>query len=92
MNNYLCAPNRMYLSINLGVPVIVGANPTMKNIADKFECGVALEDFGESAEGIEKAIDEMNQNYQGYRNATKEISKFFNWNDQDNVIESVLSV
>lgn len=45
MNNRLCAPNRFYLSVHTGVPVIVNkSNPVLKNFVEKYNCGYFIED------------------------------------------------
>lgn len=45
INNRFCAPNRFYLSIQKGVPVIVNkSNPVLKNFVDNFNCGFFIED------------------------------------------------
>ncbi|SKB92004.1 Glycosyltransferase involved in cell wall bisynthesis [Salegentibacter salinarum] len=90
-NNYLCAPNRMYHSLKQGIPVIVGANPTMKNIVSKYNCGVTLNSFGELVEDIEVGIYEMKKNYDGYRTNTTKIVNKFTWEDQDIVIKKIIN-
>jgi len=88
-NNYLCAPNRLYSSIKFGIPVIVGANPTMKNIVEVFKCGVSLNDFGDNSHNIENAIEKMNRNHLFFKKNTKKISEAFDWNSQENIIKEI---
>jgi small-conductance mechanosensitive channel len=63
MNNYLCAPNRLYNSLKFGVPVIAGENPTMKNIIKQHKCGIVINSFGESSLEIGESIKTMNTSY-----------------------------
>lgn len=46
INNRLCAPNRFYLSVDKGLPVIVNKdNPVLKNFIESLNCGYFIEDF-----------------------------------------------
>ena len=42
-NCWLCAPNRLYQALALGVPVVVGHNPPMRQLVGRFACGVVVE-------------------------------------------------
>src|SRR5699024_725074 len=53
-NNLYCEPNRLYQLITRGIPVIVGNNPPMKNIIDKFDAGIVLPDDGSNSETLVK--------------------------------------
>lgn len=45
INNRLCAPNRFYISLQKGLPVIVNKdNPVLSNFVKKYNCGVYIED------------------------------------------------
>ena len=39
INNRLCAPNRLFLSTNLGKPIIVNSNPVLKEFVEKNKFG-----------------------------------------------------
>jgi glycosyltransferase involved in cell wall biosynthesis len=56
MNNHLCAPNRMYQAIGRGTPVLVGANPPMKNLVTKLQTGVVLTTDGHDSGDVENGI------------------------------------
>lgn len=46
INNRLCAPNRFYISLQKGLPVIVNKNnPVLSNFIKDYECGVFIEDL-----------------------------------------------
>lgn len=48
INNRLCAPNRFYLSIQKGIPVIVNkGNPVLNNFIEKYKCGFFIEEVTE---------------------------------------------
>lgn len=44
INNRLCAPNRFFISIDLGLPVFVNNdNPVLVKLIDNFKCGYEIE-------------------------------------------------
>lgn len=90
MNNYLCAPNRLYHSLTLSVPVITGANPTMAEIIDANQCGIVLNSFGDDEHDLQQAIHKMNKNNAYYRQNTQQISSNYWWDIQDDVLDEVL--
>lgn len=46
VNNRYCAPNRLFLSLSLGMPVIVNRdNPVLKYFVDKYEAGAFVEEI-----------------------------------------------
>lgn len=46
INNRLCAPNRFYLSLSKGLPVIVNKdNPVLSNFINEYQCGLFIEDI-----------------------------------------------
>ena len=48
-NNRLCAPNRLYLSYFLGLPIIVNKNnPVLYDFVDSYKAGGFIEDFMEN--------------------------------------------
>lgn len=57
-NNYYCEPNRMFQSIINDCPVVVGVNPPMKALVDKYHFGVVLKDDGSNVEGISVGLKE----------------------------------
>lgn len=91
LNNILCAPNRMFHSILQGVPVLVGKNPTMKNIVNKFRVGVSIDSYGDDVESISNGIDEMNKYYKFYKFNTHQHTSTFVWEKQDSIINQVVN-
>jgi len=46
LNNRLCAPNRLYMSFNYNIPIIVNRdNPVLSNFILDHECGFFIEDL-----------------------------------------------
>jgi len=60
-NNLYCEPNRLYQLVNRHIPIIVGSNPTMRNIVKAQNAGVVLADDGSSEvlmhDGFKKLLD-----------------------------------
>ncbi len=47
INNKLCAPNRFYISINLGLPVFINKdNQVLCRLIKEYKCGYEIEDVG----------------------------------------------
>lgn len=45
LNNKYCAPNRIFLALNLGIPVIVNKqNPELKKVIDIYKNGIGMEE------------------------------------------------
>ena len=45
LNNKYCAPNRLYLALNLGIPVIVNSdNPELQLLLKKYKTGISVSD------------------------------------------------
>ncbi|HEY9113235.1 MAG TPA: glycosyltransferase family 4 protein [Bacteroidales bacterium] len=48
INNRLCAPNRLYLAANHGIPLIVNDNPVLKDFVENTKSGVVVKnDYSE---------------------------------------------
>ena len=64
-NNWYCEPNRLFQSINNGIPVVVGNNPPMKELVEKYAVGVSADtdgsDIAKMISAMEKAIERMDQ-------------------------------
>ncbi|MEL4359744.1 hypothetical protein [Shewanella algae] len=56
MNNWLCAPNRLYLSLARGKPVISGNNPVFKRV-EKDNNVIVCNTDGDDCQLIAKALD-----------------------------------
>lgn len=89
-NNYYCAPNRLYHSLKLGIPVVVGANPPLARIIEEFKCGVMLNSYGENTSDIVDAIGEIDHNYEVYKRNAEKISGRFDWRTQEELIKKIV--
>lgn len=66
-NNKYCEPNRMFQTIMMGLPVIVGNNPPMADIVGKYGFGIVLDDDGSDFEKIKTAMGQLFQKYPEYK-------------------------
>lgn len=57
-NNWYCEPNRLFQSINNGIPVVVGSNPPMKELVEKYGVGICADTDGSDKDKIVLAIKE----------------------------------
>ncbi len=92
VNNWLCEPNRLFQALNRNRPVIVGNNPPMVDILDKFELGIVVNDDGVEAELLGVAVDEF-LNRRDHMSALSEcqIAKI-SWESQDVNIRKILTM
>lgn len=64
-NNWFCEPNRLFQSINNGVPVVVGNNPPMKELVENYGVGISADTDGSDQEkmviAIKQAMDNMDR-------------------------------
>lgn len=70
INNRLCAPNRLFLSTNLGKPIIVNNNPVLKEFVEQNKSGCVYEKNSEEFDFF--------RNYNHYKsNVNNIIGKYF---------------
>ncbi|WP_303644703.1 hypothetical protein [Bacteroides caecimuris] len=86
LNNIYCEPNRMFQTIMMGKPVIVGANPPMKELVEKYNVGKALNDDGGSIDDIRSAIEIIDYNYESLSNNTIVASAEISWESQEELL------
>ena len=90
-NNKYCEPNRMFQSLALGRPVLVGNNPPMKEIVEKLRCGVVLNSDGRNVDDNINGINKMIDKYEEYQSEAEKTSSTFTWEEQNEVIRRALS-
>lgn len=90
-NNIFCEPNRMFQCIVNGIPIIVGKNPTMKNLVEEYGAGVVLEGDGSDADEICKAIDELLANYDNYAKNVAENRHKLDWDYQSPILREIIT-
>lgn len=91
-NNKYCEPNRMYLSLISDKPVIVGNNPPMRDIVNKYDLGISLKSYGECSNEIKQSIDIIEYNYEKYCNNIRNNKKFLMWEAQFPVLDYIISI
>jgi hypothetical protein len=82
-NEYFCEPNRFFQCLSLGIPVVVGANPPMSEIVEKFKCGIAILSDGSNQLEVDTAIMKLIANYDYYKLKTIEVQKDMIWDMKD---------
>ena len=89
-NWWLCAPNRLYQALIRGIPVIVGINPPMASLVNKYHCGVVLAGDGSNVENIKNGIIEMIENQAKFHKNTKHCLDDLFWESQIPVFKKIL--
>lgn len=89
-NNYYCEANRFYQSIILGLPVVVGSNPPMKELVEKYGFGISIDDDGSDVGKIIDGIIFINEKYEEYSlNCQKNKDKLL-WYNQESDIQNIV--
>lgn len=89
-NNYYCEANRFYQSIIMGIPVLVGNNPPMRNLVEKYGFGVSIDDDGSSITKIKDGLNQLLANYDRYMENVIKNSHHLVWNEQEIVFEQII--
>jgi glycosyltransferase involved in cell wall biosynthesis len=85
-NSLYCSPNRLFLAIALGKPVLVGNNPTMKDIVEKFEVGIVLDNDGRDVSSIVQGMQEVISGAHAFEQNSCKASEYFLWEKQKAVL------
>lgn len=91
-NNWLCEANRFYQSIILGLPVVTGNNPPMKEIVEKYGFGVSIDDDGGNTEKIKQGIHDVLSSYDVYRKNIEENKHNLLWGCQKSIIKEIVDL
>ena len=89
-NNWYCEANRFYLATSSGLPVITGNNPPMKDLVEKYNLGIAIDDDGRDLAKIQDSISTLMDKYDAYAASTKAVKDVFCWISQDNTIKAIV--
>jgi len=81
-NCRLCAPNRLYQAINRGVPVVVGCNPPMASIVNRYRCGVVLKTDGADKEDLGDGLARVVSDNGVFRSRMGEAGGGVSWETQ----------
>ena len=90
MNNWYCEPNRLFQNINNGNPVVVGLNPPMKEVVDKYGVGVCADTDGSDTEKIVLAINNTLGNIDSIKKNIEAARGQWLWGSQDETIKSIV--
>ena len=90
-NNYYCEANRFYQSVILGLPVIVGNNPSMRCLVEKYGFGISIDDDGSDVKQISDAIENLLTNYDYFIKKNQRASKELLWDSQEDVMRLIVN-
>lgn len=89
-NNWYCEANRFYQAIILGMPVVTGNNPSIKEFVDKYGFGVSIDDDGCDIDKIIIGVNELMKKYDEYKaNAIKYRGELL-WDKQDALLDGIV--
>ena len=90
-NNYYCEANRFYQSVILGLPVVVGNNPSMRELVDRYGFGVSIDDDGRDVDKIVSGIEEIINHYEMYNANIKNNRAVLNWESQEEAFRQIFN-
>lgn len=91
-NNYYCEANRLYQAIDAGLPVVVGENPSMKDVVEKYEVGVSVDTDGSDIKVIEKGINTILKNREVFVKNIKRMKNDIKWESQEPTLRKAIEV
>lgn len=74
-NIFYSEANRFYQAVIMGLPVLVGNNPTMRDFIKKYNFGISIDDDGSNISKISDGITEVLKNYDHLKNNNLKHSK-----------------
>ena len=89
-NNYYCEANRFYQAVILGLPVVVGSNPSMKELVDKYGFGISIDDDGSDIDKIANGIKEVIVNYDKYHANNLKYRDNLLWDKQEEIFKDIV--
>ena len=90
-NNLYCEANRFYQSVILGLPVVVGYNPPMKEIIDKYKFGVVADTDGSDINKIITAMDELIARREDIIKYNEKNKERLLWKDQESILFNAMN-
>lgn len=91
-NHFYCEANRFYQSVILGLPVVVGNNPSMKELVEKYELGISIDDDGSDVVKISSGIQSVLNNYDYYHKNTLLHRNKLIWDTQEDTICEIVNL
>lgn len=89
-NHYYCEANRFYQSVILGVPVVVGNNPSMKSLVEKYNFGVSIDTDGSDIDKISKGIETVLNHLEEYKVSIQHNKNKLIWAEQEGVVKDII--
>lgn len=90
-NNWYCEANRLYQALDTGLPVVVGANPSMKSVVEDLGVGVSVDTDGRDISLIEKGIATVLENRDKYVDNIKHLSNEITWDSQESTLKTAIN-
>lgn len=88
MNNWYCEPNRLYQTIDMGLPAVVGANPPMKAIVDDLGVGISVDTDGSDITKMAQGLSSLLSDYDNYKSNISELKDEISWESQTSVFKT----
>ena len=89
-NNWYCEANRFYQAVILGLPVVVGNNPPMKELVEKYDFGVVANTDGCNVSEIIIGLQQVIHRRSQYLESIEAYKHFLTWDQQEDVIRQVM--
>jgi hypothetical protein len=83
LNSKFCEPNRLFQPLAMGIPLIVGSNPPMREIADKYKNAVSILTDGRDVRDLRNGIKILLSNFSTYKSNAIKYKNEFIWDIQD---------
>ena len=90
-NNYYCEANRFYQSVILGLPVVVGNNPSMKELVNQYGFGVAIDDDGRDVAKMVDGMKQIMEHYDEYCGNIEKNKHFLYWDNQNDMFIKIIN-
>lgn len=81
-NNWYCEANRLYQAIDMGLPVVVGANPPMKATVEELGVGISVDTDGSDADMIVRGLATLLENYDKFKSNIDKLKDEIKWDTQ----------
>lgn len=89
-NNYYCDANRFYLAVSQGLPVVVGENPSMRELINKYQFGLSIDTDGTDYHKIMEGLKELIMDYDFYKANVEKSKDKITWESQDDTIKDII--
>lgn len=89
-NNFYCEPNRMFQSIINDCPVVVGCNPPMKELVEKYNFGVVLPSDGSNVEEITAGLNQVLIQRDNYLESLRVNKNNILWDSQEDEFKRII--